>query len=350
MKILFFSDLHIHNTHRFSHITENGRTIRENEHLSCAYRINELVDKYNVDKIVFGGDAIATVGDTLSTQCLDTLSEFIEIIQKKCIDKNIDFDILVGNHDLSSSTDSYGIHKLRPFKLWRNVNVYDRPKLVGNFIYMPYNSNDETAQSFLEGIENKKDKIIFSHLEIKNIDLGGNIYTKKGVDIEILKQFKMTLQGHYHSGYNLAKNIIVSGSTQRLSFKDKGTARNNIILYDTDTNSYKRESFLCPDWLSFNDDTIEDILNIDNDNYVFLKITSDFLLTDKIKEKLNKVKNKEIMIDITRISTKTDVQENISDQDVLEILKTVIYKSERSEEEKQAIFEEGIRLIDKVKK
>lgn len=349
MKILFFSDLHVHNTHRFSYITSNGKTVRENEHLSCAYRINELIDKYNIDRIVFGGDAIATVGDSFSAQCLDTLCEFIEIIQTKCIEKNIEFDILVGNHDLSSSTSGYGIHKLRPFKGWRNINVYDKPCIISNFVYMPYCTCDLDAENFLNNIQDKANKIVFSHLELKRIYLGGEIYTQKGIDIDILKPFKMTLQGHYHSGNIVAKNILISGSTQRLSFKDKGKARDNIIIYDTVTNKAFRESFLCPDWLSFNDETINDILSVNNDNYVFIKITSDILLTPEIKNKLEQFKGKEVMIDITRLSVNTKIQENVTEQDNLEILQNIINKTDYSEEQKRDIFEEGIRLIDKVK-
>ena len=86
--ILFFSDLHMHHTHRFSHITPEGRTVRELEHLMCAKRVVDLVDKYNIDRVVFGGDFVGPVGDNISTQCLDAMCEFIETIQNKCIEKN----------------------------------------------------------------------------------------------------------------------------------------------------------------------------------------------------------------------------------------------------------------------
>ena len=55
---------------------------------------------------------------------------------------------------------------------------------------MPYCTNDTFAQTFLENVENKKDKIVCSHLEIKGINLGNEIYTQHGVDINLLKKFK----------------------------------------------------------------------------------------------------------------------------------------------------------------
>lgn len=350
MKILFFSDLHVHNIHRFSYITPNGRTVRENEHLDCARVVSDLIKKENIDRVVFGGDAIATVGDSLSTQCLDTLCEFFKIIQKTCIERNIEFDILVGNHDLSSNTNTLSTHKLKAFSEWSNINVYDTPTISDNHVYMPYCSNDETAESFLNNIPDKQNKIVFSHLELNNVNLGADIYSKKGVNIELLQQFKMTLQGHYHSLQTIAKNIIVSGSTQCLSFKDRGSARNNIIIYDTETNKYKRESFNCPQWLTFTDDNIDELLSIDDNNYVLLKLASDLLLTPEIKNKLETVKGKEVMIEINRISTNRHIQDNLTNADTLQILKTIIERTDYSDDDKQAIFEEGKRLIEKVQK
>ena len=267
--ILFFSDLHVHHTHRFSHITSEGRTTRELEHLMCADKIVEIMDKHpEINKVVFGGDIVGPVGDNLSTQCLDTICEFISKIQDKCIERNINFDILVGNHDTSSHLNNQYSHKLIPFKRWKNVRVYDEPLVENNFVYMPYCISDDYASDFLERIENKEDKIVFSHLELKDINLGNGIFSQKGVSIDLLGQFKVVLQGHYHSGGKYNKNIYISGSTQRLSFKDLGLSRKNILLYDENTGKITRESFDCPDWLIFTDDNIEDIMTVDLNNYV----------------------------------------------------------------------------------
>ena len=45
-----------------------------------------MVDKYNIYRVVFGGDFVGPVGDNISTQCLDAMCEFIETIQNKCIE------------------------------------------------------------------------------------------------------------------------------------------------------------------------------------------------------------------------------------------------------------------------
>ncbi|MGN1393452.1 MAG: exonuclease SbcCD subunit D [Succinivibrionaceae bacterium] len=343
MRILFFSDIHFHHTHRFSHITPEGYTIRELEHLSCADTIVDICNKENIDKIVFGGDAWGPVTDTMSCQTLNAMIDFF----KKISDCK-PVDIIVGNHDLSGNTNNKYAHKLATFKYWNNINVYEYPTVVGDFIYMPYCDNDETAESFLKKIENKQDKIVFSHLEINNTDLGNNIFTTRGVDLDVLKQFKMTLQGHYHSAVNPAKNVQISGSTQRLSFKDKGIARKNIIIYDTETNKVKRESFNCPDWLTFTDDNIESILNYSNDNYFKVDITTDILLTDEIHNKLNNVKGKEIHIDLMRISTNKKVEEEITVENNSDILIQFINKSNNDTLQKEDLIKKGNDLLERV--
>lgn len=344
MKILAFGDIHFHHTHRFSYITPQGFTVRELEHLQCADVIIDLYKKENIDKVVFLGDCWGPVGDMMSCQTLMAVTEFIKKISEVC-----EFDIIVGNHDLSSHLNNHYSHKLMPFKYWSNVNVYDQPTLIDNFVYMPYCIHDEYAESFLNSIEDKSNKIIFSHLELSGINLGNGIFTQKGVDLEVLRNFKMTLQGHYHSGGNYGKNIQIAGSTQRLSYKDQGISRRNILIYDTDTNKVERRSFNCPDWLIFNDDNIEDILNLSSDNYVKVEVSTDILLTEEIKNKLNTFKGKDVSIDVTRISVNRQAQEEIIVEDEAGILAQFIDKSDNSEDQKEALRQEGIKLVERVK-
>lgn len=344
MKILAFGDIHFHHTHRFSHITPDGFTVRELEHLQCADVIIDLVEKEKIDKVVFLGDLFGPVGDSLSGQTLAAVSKFISKIADKA-----QIDLIVGNHDRCSSNDIANLHKLEVFKNYQNVNVYDAPAIQSNFIYAPYCNSDQYIQSFLENIQDKENKIVFSHLEIKGFSLGNGIETQHGVELSLLKQFKMVLQGHYHCGGSLSKNIQIAGSTQRLSFKDQGKARDNILIYDTETNAVERRSFNCPDWLTFTDDNIDNVLKISNDNYVKLDITTDLLLTSKIKDKLSHMKGTDIHIDITRLSINRNVTEEVQPENEVDIITQFVNKSDNDEEQKKELINEGIRLLERVK-
>ena len=142
------------------------------------------------------------------------------------------------------------------------------------------------------------------------------------------------------------------GSTQRLSFKDPGKSRNNIIIYDTETNKVERRSFNCPDWLTFTDDNVDDILTTDLNNYVKVEVSSDILLTDDIKARLDLFKGKDIHIDLTRLSfdkhSSADINQDTAEDEV-SIIKQFIEKTDNSEQQKRQLLDEGIRLLDKVK-
>lgn len=347
MRYLFFSDIHFHGTHRFSHITDEGYTIRELEHLSCAQTLIDICNKEDIDRIVFCGDLYQAVGDNLSTQTQAAVCEFVEKISKIK-----PLDMLVGNHDLSGTTNFKAVHKLIPFKYFNNVTVYDSPVEKDGIVYMPYCTSDEYATTVLENIKDKKNKVVFSHLELKGINLGNGIETTHGVPLDLLSQFKMTIQGHYHGSSSYGPNIKVIGSTQRLSFKDPGKSRNNIIIYDTETNKIERRSFNCPDWLTFTDDNIDDILTTDLNNYVKVEVSSDILLTDDIKARLDLFKGKDIHIDLTRLSfdkhSSADINQDTAEDEV-SIIKQFIEKTDNSEQQKRQLLDEGIRLLDKVK-
>lgn len=347
MRYLCFSDIHFHGTHRFSHITDEGYTIRELEHLSCAQTLIDICNKEDIDRIVFCGDLYQAVGDNLSTQTQSAVCEFVEKISKIK-----PLDMLVGNHDLSGTTNFKAVHKLIPFKYFNNVTVYDSPVEKDGIVYMPYCTSDEYATTVLENIKDKKNKVVFSHLELKGINLGNGIETTHGVPLDLLSQFKMTVQGHYHGSSSYGPNIKVIGSTQRLSFKDPGKSRNNIIIYDTETNKIERRSFNCPDWLTFTDDNIDDILTTDLNNYVKVEVSSDILLTDDIKARLDLFKGKDIHIDLTRLSfdkhSSVDINQDTAEDEV-SIIKQFIEKTDNSEQQKRQLLDEGIRLLDKVK-
>lgn len=343
MKILMFGDIHFHHTHRFSQITPEGFSVRELEHLSCADDIIDLCIQEHVDVVQFLGDMFGPTGDNISCQTLAVVTEFI-----RKISKSYKFDIITGNHDCSSHINNRYSHKLAPFKWWDKVEIYDEPIVMRDRVYMPYCISDEYATSFLESIEDKENKIVFSHLEIKGINIGNGIFTQKGVELSLLKQFKRVFQGHYHSITSLAKNIHVAGSTQRLSFKDPGLARNNILIYDTETDKCVRRSFKQPDWLVFDDDNIDAVLNIDNNNYVKLEISTDILLTDEIKQKLEKVKGKSIHIDINRISVNRQINEEVNTEDEVDVIKQFVNKSDNTPEQKEALIQEGVKLVKRV--
>lgn len=348
--ILFFGDIHFGTTHRFSVITNNGFTVRENEHLSCINDLKRVLKDYPITKCVCNGDIYGPVGDNISGETQCAVIKFISELAQECKNYDIPLEILVGNHDIIHDATVFGINKLAPFKYFDNVKLYDQPIVDGNYVYLPFSYDDDYLNGFLDSIEDKEDKIVFSHVDICGIEIGGGILTKKGVNLEILNKFKRVFEGHYHSFTNIGEKIIVAGSTQRLSFKDKGVSRNNIVLYDEQTDKIKRESFTCPDWLTFTDDNINEVLTVDNNNYVKIDLSMDILYTDEIKQKVEQMKDKDIHIDVSRIVTNRKVENNITSEDEIDVIQEFVNRSDNDDEKKEKLIEKGINLINRAKR
>lgn len=349
--ILFFSDIHFGSAHRFSTITPNGFTIRENEHLSCLESLKRVMNENEVSKCIFGGDMFGPVGDNISGETQCAVVKFVSELAAECKKRGIPLEILVGNHDIINDATVFGINKLVPYKYFDNVVVYEQPVVDGNYVYLPFSYDDDYLNNFLENVSDKENKIVFSHVDISGIEIGGGIVTKKGVNLELLNKFKKVFEGHYHSFKSIGDNIIVPGSTQRLSFKDKGVSRENIVLYDESTDKIKRDSFECPDWLTFTDDNIQDILKTDDNNYVKIDLSVDMLYTDEIKQKVEQMKNCDLHIDVSRIVVNRKVEENEqTSEDEIDIIQQFVNKSENDDDKKEKLIEKGINLINRAKR
>ena len=83
-----------------------------------------------------------------------------------------------------------------------------------------------------------------------------------------------------------------------------------------------------------------------------VEVSSDMLITPEIEQKLNTFKGKDIHIDLTRLSfdkhSTADIQQQDS-EDEISIIKQFINKTDNTEEQKDLLVQEGVRLLDKVK-
>lgn len=356
-KILAFGDAHISSYHQFSKIQQTGFSIRESEHLMVAKQIVEYMKKYEgeLKAVVFLGDLLHPVGTNISCDNLLTATEFIRIIQEECIRQGIIFYLLVGNHDQNATTGNVHSHKLIPYKYYQNVRVIDQLSEIDGFVFLPHVTNNESyIDNYLKSITNKEDKIVFSHLDIRGATLFGEIVCDKGIKFDSLADFKVVLQGHFHVPQKLGSNVWVSGSTHRTSFKDPGGG--TLLVYDMDSNKVTREKFNVPNWYTFEDDNIEDILTLDPDNYVKLILSSDLMLSihNISKEWLtSRFKGVEIMYDVERISSKKlkRSEQDLEVETPEEIIRSFINSSPNIEAaNKEDLIQTGLDLISRVKR
>lgn len=355
--IVTFGDLHISSFHQFSKIEQVGFSTRELEHLQVAKDIVKFLQEHTgeVESVVFLGDLFHPVGANISCDNLLTATTFINMIQEECIKQNIIFYLIIGNHDHNASTANIKSHKLIAFKSYQNVKVIDTLCEIDNYVFLPYtNNNKEVISNFLKEIKDKENKIVFSHVDIRNAQIFGDIYCDKGVEFEELEYFKAVFQGHFHMPQKLAKNIWVAGSTQRTGFKDP--CRGDLLIYDKELHKVSRHKFNTPEWYTLTDDNLGELNTISNDNYVKLILSCDNILNqyNLTKDSLNRFKGKEIMYDVERISSKKlrRSQEDIETESPEEVLVSFINSSTNIENtvKKDNLIQIGLDLINKYKK
>lgn len=354
--IITFGDLHISSFHQFSKIEQSGFSTRELEHLEVAKDIVKFLQDHTgeVESVVFLGDLFHAVGANISCDNLLTATTFITMIQQECIKQNITFYILLGNHDHNATMGNIYSHKLVAFQYYKNVKIIDRLQEINNYVFLPYTiDNEDVITSFLNKIENKENKIVFSHADIRGANISGEIYCDKGIKFEDLKDFKAVFQGHFHVPQKLAKNIWVSGSTQKTSFKDPGGG--SLLIYDQTINKVTRQTFNVPQWYTLYDEDLENLQDIWNDNYVKLILSCDNIL-DKYKinkESLNRFKGIEIMYDIERISSKRlkRSEEDLENESPESVIVNFINSSNITDiDKKEKLIQTGLDLINRVKK
>lgn len=353
--ILTFGDLHISSFHQFSKIEQSGFSTRELEHLDVAKDIVQFMQEHEgeIESVVFLGDLFHPVGANISCDNLLTATTFINMIQQECIKQGIIFYLLLGNHDHNATTGNLHSHKLIAFKSYQNVKVIDTLQEIDNYVFLPYTTDHEdTVTAFLANITDKENKIVFSHVDIRGAKVLGEIYCERGIKFDDLKDFKAVFQGHFHVPQKLAKNIWVTGSTQKTGFKDPGGG--GLIIYDQDIHKVNRQDFNVPKWYTIDDDTLEDLSNIRNNNYVKLILSCDNIL-DKYgisKDSLTRFKGSEIMYDIERISSKKlkRSQEDLEVESPEDVIVNFINSSNIIDiDQKEKLIQTGLDLINRAK-
>lgn len=149
---------------------------------------------------------------------------------------------LVGNHEVSGSNmifNSTNIFDLAEFNVItepciKKYNNFDNTELC----FLPYilNNNRKPLKDYFD--TNHTKRIIFSHNDIKDIQLGQFI-SKEGFSIEeIQNNCDLFLNGHLHNGSKVAEGIINVGNLSGQNFsEDAFVYGHSVIVLDTNTLS-----------------------------------------------------------------------------------------------------------------
>lgn len=247
MRIGIFSDIHGHVFREFSYITPDGinsRLVNQKEWLEDFKQT--VLDK-NIQCLLFGGD-MTHLKNNVDSQVIKVIGEAI-----KNLSCAVPIFAIPGNHDyrmwgsepaLLEVFESNGesIHVMG--QGWKNIHLEDE---VVRFYFAPYRRDikilneeienlevaTENAQLGTQGrvpAEHYEDAYFLGHQDTMGVTYGGH-KVEKGLDPDILlKKFKYSFIGHWHTSKKIRDNVISIGSPFQLNFSDEGTEHGWWIL------------------------------------------------------------------------------------------------------------------------
>ncbi len=151
------------------------------------------------------------------------------------IEKNIDFHVILGNHDVyyRNTNDINSIEMLfrdSPFKIYKSaVDV----SFDGTSILLCPWINDENYADTVNTIKKSKSQILMGHLELAGFKMDKFNVAEHGMKKELFDKFDVVCSGHYHHK-STTGNINYLGSHMQFTWSDCDDER-GFHVFDTVT-------------------------------------------------------------------------------------------------------------------
>jgi len=146
--------------------------------------------------------------------------------------KHITFNIIAGNHDLSSTGDTQ-TSTIEVFDEYDNANIYTGShKIEDNITILPYSNKITEEFRSLES-----NTILLSHFGVSEAMLQSGIHVASSISMKDLTKFKLVLLGHYHKPQELNREgtvLYYPGSIIHHNWNDKNEVK-RFLVYDTET-------------------------------------------------------------------------------------------------------------------
>lgn len=226
MKIAVCGDIHM--CKKSSIISGNGAkySVRLENCLKSINWFEKLAQERGCDAIVYLGDFFNT--SDLDEQTITAVKDINWSPIKKYV--------LVGNHDSSEGDLKYSATNIVSQE---NIQVINTPTQLGNLMFLPYITEVE-RKPLNEYFTAAAKSVIFSHNDIKGIQLGP-VESKTGFDKQDIEHScGLFVNGHLHNGGKVGSNIINLGILTGQNFgEDAARYAHNIMILDSETLDYE---------------------------------------------------------------------------------------------------------------
>ena len=263
MKVLIFSDLHLHNWPYGSTLVD-GMNSRLMDGFNVMVQIARYINEYPVDACVFGGDLFHTHGK-IDSAVLKVAYEGMERIVQH-LARPCDMYMLVGNHDTSDkSMKVHNLHWMEAMGL--NVvgccvggahNGFNG--LPRELSFLSYTEDkDQIKQFFKEAAEKvgtslgtENGIVCFMHQGIAEVPMGSGFLIDEIFTLDMIPdEVKHVYTGHYHTHTRVSDKATVIGSTMQLNWSDEGETKGFLIV-DTETGEIEQIESVAPRFVTYN--------------------------------------------------------------------------------------------------
>lgn len=300
MKILIFSDLHLHNWKYGASIGSNGINTRLQHQANFLEYIWQYHIDNQIDKIVFCGDLFHTHG-RLDTEVMNVaLDGFARLGEGSNVENDPKCVMLVGNHDMKSKDGR--INAVQHFdKLGWKV-VY--PDTVSSpWSHCAFYSYTDEEQKFSWAMGNcTNSKYLFLHQGVRSVPVGSGFeIPNEFLDPnKIAPSINFVFTGHYHRHQQVSDKLVVIGSPMQHTWSDAGEDRGFIVL-DTDTDSWKFISYKnSPKFVEVNLESYKSVPIKGN----FIRVTGKVDDPDEVREELYKMGAESVEFRVLRADQK----------------------------------------------
>jgi DNA repair exonuclease SbcCD ATPase subunit len=227
MRILIFTDLHLHLWRKFGLDLRTGLPRRLVEQLAVMDKVGNIILEKKVDMAAFVGDLLHKVGEVPV--------EVTNFAHDKIKKWGIPVYFVPGNHDIVNREDPKWYESSVHF--FQQNYWFQTPGpaiLVKNSVKILGIGFGDYAKYEKDGEEIKGYDLVFIHDTPAGAMIGG-YKMDTGVDWKKLaKNNKWVFFGHVHYGQKLSYNCIVVGSLMDLDFGDLGDK--GVYIYDSETD------------------------------------------------------------------------------------------------------------------
>lgn len=250
MRVLIFSDLHLHNWPYGSTLVDgmNSRLKAQADVLDVIAKASE-----DADHVVFCGDLFHTHGK-LDAAVLEVAWRGFNRIAER---SNANIDVIVGNHDTADkSMVQHSLHWIKAFNFGLKASpfrVIDSPlhnshNLADPFSFLPYTEDKAVIEKFFAECGD----VCFMHQGVAKVPMGSGFLIDEILTQDMIPDHvKHVFTGHYHQHTGVSDVLTVIGSTMQHNWSDEGDDR-GYVWYDTDTGVIELVDVGGPRFVTYN--------------------------------------------------------------------------------------------------